>query len=149
MVNEGVVLVGDRYVVVGGVRQGFFANVMPAPVRVEIRRNARIPIPPQTISFPHLDMLCPIVGRIAVEVAAVPRAGYGEVNLPPVPEPADVPEVPAPSTPVIAPEGVTNVPGPAGRRGMRNYPPIRADRVQGVRARQRLRDVGQDRSNSV
>lgn len=39
VVNEGVVLVGDRYVITGGVRQGFFVNVMPAP-EVEVRSRS-------------------------------------------------------------------------------------------------------------
>ncbi|KAI3842040.1 hypothetical protein MKX03_015734 [Papaver bracteatum] len=58
-INEGVVLVGDRYV------------------------NASLPIPPHTVTFPQLDMLNPVIGRIAIEVASIANAGYSEVNPPP------------------------------------------------------------------
>ncbi|KAI3861697.1 hypothetical protein MKX03_012204 [Papaver bracteatum] len=40
-----------------------------------------------------MDMLSPVIGRIATEVAAVANAGYGEVNPPhDEPEPAPEPE---------------------------------------------------------
>ncbi|XP_026453002.1 uncharacterized protein LOC113353696 [Papaver somniferum] len=43
VINEGVVLVGDRYMVCGGFRQGFYAVTMPAPVKAAIRENAPFP----------------------------------------------------------------------------------------------------------
>lgn len=60
--NEGTMLVGDLYVVTGGVRQGLYSDVIPAPTRSEIRRQATFPLPPQAVISPQLDILCPVVG---------------------------------------------------------------------------------------